>query len=1037
MSHSWGVLNTAHRAVGGMATAYRTNHLSTALVMLMILSALAPMMAPHTGIEVVSDDDTHPNTLKQADRTMETGGRAPCSAVQSDGGTAGDAGNTTATAKSQGSDPTVTNMDGCVDTTDDQDWYSMQVSAGKDIVVVLRDFGDGTNTDFDLLLADSTGGNQQTGTGYVDLSMTYATTERVEFTTNSTTAGMFYIQVWQYAGDGNYKVDIWVNTSVPKPDLAVNTISGPASATAGDTVNVTYTVENYGPGDTNSTNPYDVVFILSTDDTYDWGDIIVDSHVTGPYLAAGTNSVESAQLTIPADIDSDDYHWIVWPDGWGNVTEADDLNNNNASSAVTTISGMPCPNVDDASTGADVGEVEADAYDLGANFTGTITGCVSGGDKGDMYMLSMGRGQNITAVLTADNWDADLDLDLWNTSSLDIDSSLSASSNETVSTEGTDADGAADTYYINVSQFSGLANYTLQIWTNGTIYVPPYDCGIQSDWGQTNYDAGPGRTTAKQVGENPEFTGRGCLDPEDMADTYAFSLSGMKGTTVELESDNGTNMYLQLYSTENGVDDLIDTMYMTNGTAMVDTTGLDSSELDGGYYVIINADETDDDWESGWYNLTFTPIEAPLPDLSITQMTCPAITETTGYNTFFGAEISSIGGPMDAATFDWEMNLVHENGTTVMPLLSGSYSDALEGEDGEIIEQGQQILLDSSLITSGNYTCVLTVDGADVIVESDESNNINTSAPFEIINEDELYADDIDRDGVPNDQDGCPNTPGDSTMDRLGCQDADGDGYSNGGDVFIYEDTQWNDTDGDGFGDNNGPSDYNGDDCPNEPGILSGTNGTGCPIWESDTDGDGISDQNDACPGTEAGVSVDALGCPLVLADDDDDGVPNLLDLCPNTPAGTQVGIVGCIDSDGDGIDDFADYCLNTPAGAEIDETGCSTEDTSVDPTGDPANPGTPDAGGDDDQSGDTEGASGDETDLMLYIMIAAGIVLLLVVILGLTLVLRSGGKGGDPTEQAWATAITPEQQAYEQQLIGMGYTAEQARAYASQYFQS
>ena len=72
----------------------------------------------------------------------------------------------------------------------------------------------------------------------------------------------------------------------------------------------------------------------------------------------------------------------------------------------------------------------------------------------------------------------------------------------------------------------------------------------------------------------------------------------------------------------------------------------------------------------------------------------------------------------------------------------------------------------------------------------------------------------------------------------------------------------------------------------------------------------------------------------------------------------------------------------------------------------------------------------------MLYIMAAAGVVLLLVIVLGVTLVMRSGG-GGDPTEQAWATAISPEQQAYEQQLVGMGYTAEQARAYASQYFQN
>ena len=159
--------------------------------------------------------------------------------MQSDAGTAGDAGNTTATAKSQGSDPTVTNMDGCVDATDDQDWYSMQISANKDVVIVLRDFGDGTNIDFDLVVSDSTGGNPATGTGYVDYSMTYAATERVEFTTNSTNAGMHYLQIWQYAGDGNYKVDIWVNNSVPKPDLSVKAISGPANATAGDTVDIT------------------------------------------------------------------------------------------------------------------------------------------------------------------------------------------------------------------------------------------------------------------------------------------------------------------------------------------------------------------------------------------------------------------------------------------------------------------------------------------------------------------------------------------------------------------------------------------------------------------------------------------------------------------------------------------------------------------------------------------------------------------------------------------------------------------------------
>ncbi|MEE2812367.1 MAG: CARDB domain-containing protein, partial [Candidatus Thermoplasmatota archaeon] len=786
-----------------MATGVHNPNVCRCIILMMLLASLAPVLAPAIDIDVVSPQKNEESMLEIGERDVSlTGGRAPCPTVQTDGGTAGDAGNTTATAKTQGNDPNTQNVGGCIDTSDTNDWYGITISADKDVVVQLHV---PSGADFDLIIWDNTGQNPVGYSFYSD------PLERVEFTTNSTTAGTYYVDVGQWTGDGAYTLDYWTNVSVPKPDIGVNSISGPTNATAGDTVDVSYTIENYGPGNLNSSNPYDVIFILSTDDTYDWGDTIIENQITGPHLTAGSNQAMTTQVTIPVDVESDDYHWIVWPDGWGNVTEADEMNNNNASAGTTTITGMPCPNVDDASTGADVGALESDAYDLGAGFSGILTGCVSGGDKADLYKLSMGRGQNIEAVLSADNWDADLDLELWNASAGStpgLDSSTSLSSNESVSTVGTDADGAADTYFINITQYSGLANYTLEIWTNGTIFIPPYDCGPDSDWGQPNYDAGPIRNTAYQVGGNPDAAGRGCLDPSDTADAYGFSLSGMMGTTVELESDNGTDMYLQLYSTENGIDELVDEMYMSNGTALVDTTSLTTNDLDGGYFIIVNANETDDDWESGWYNLTFTPIAAPLPDIAVTDVNCPEFEERTGFNAFFGVEISSIGGPMETASFDWEMNLIHENGTTVLALLSGSYSDSLDGQDGTIIAEGGQILLDSALITTGNYTCVLTVDGTDVVAESNETNNVFTSELFEIINEDELYADDVDRDGVPNDLDGCPTTPGYSTMDRLGCMDNDGDGYSNGGDAFIYEPTQWNDTDGDLFGDNNGPNDY-------------------------------------------------------------------------------------------------------------------------------------------------------------------------------------------------------------------------------------
>ena len=50
-------------------------------------------------------------------------------------------------------------------------------------------------------------------------------------------------------------------------------------------------------------------------------------------------------------------------------------------------------------------------------------------------------------------------------------------------------------------------------------------------------------------------------------------------------------------------------------------------------------------------------------------------------------------------------------------------------------------------------------------------------------------------------------------------------------------------------------------------------------------------DYKDKCPGTPAGVKVDADGCPL---DSDGDGVADYKDECPGTPAGVWVDAKGC-----------------------------------------------------------------------------------------------------------------------------------------------
>ena len=121
------------------------------------------------------------------------------------------------------------------------------------------------------------------------------------------------------------------------------------------------------------------------------------------------------------------------------------------------------------------------------------------------------------------------------------------------------------------------------------------------------------------------------------------------------------------------------------------------------------------------------------------------------------------------------------------------------------------------------------------------------------------YIFDDDGDGVANEQDLCANTPLGSIVDLDGCatsqKDTDNDGYNDDVDDFPYDDTQWLDSDGDGFGDNsmgNSPdefpydntqwSDADGDGYGDN---LLGNNSDAFPFdptqW-ADSDGDGYGD---------------------------------------------------------------------------------------------------------------------------------------------------------------------------------------------------
>lgn len=128
---------------------------------------------------------------------------------------------------------------------------------------------------------------------------------------------------------------------------------------------------------------------------------------------------------------------------------------------------------------------------------------------------------------------------------------------------------------------------------------------------------------------------------------------------------------------------------------------------------------------------------------------------------------------------------------------------------------------------------------------------------------------DKDKDGIPDNEDACPDVAG--TALSHGCPDKDGDGIAD-----------------------------NADKCPD---VAGSSKYQGCPI--PDTDHDGVNDEIDRCPNVAG--SVKYSGCPV--PDSDGDGINDENDECPNKPG--LAAYKGCPapDTDGDGIADADDKC--------------------------------------------------------------------------------------------------------------------------------
>ena len=153
-----------------------------------------------------------------------------------------------------------------------------------------------------------------------------------------------------------------------------------------------------------------------------------------------------------------------------------------------------------------------------------------------------------------------------------------------------------------------------------------------------------------------------------------------------------------------------------------------------------------------------------------------------------------------------------------------------------------------------------------------------------------LFTDD-DNDGF-DENDDCPNDAGNSSLDRNGCLDSDGDGYSdangswnvsNGADAFPLRSDAWSDQDGDSFADQ--PNLEITDDCPLKYGksrvILCGCADMDLDwipdVLDDDIDGDGISNEMERAASLVL-TYYDPMDASSVPEDSDFDTLPDAID---------------------------------------------------------------------------------------------------------------------------------------------------------------
>ncbi|MCS5536011.1 MAG: hypothetical protein NZ802_09180, partial [Candidatus Poseidoniales archaeon] len=399
-------------------------------------------------------------------------------------------------------------------------------------------------------------------------------------------------------------------------------------------------------------------------------------------LVMNTSQVVTINSVIPADTIEGEYNVLYFVDEEDVIVEKNEDDNDytptsvlNIGTAQTTCSGSQ----DDGGSGVDAGDSATSAVDLGTDIEQEFRGCVDSSDEKDVYQVTVSAGMPLNATLViAPNSGADFDLALVAPNGSAIDSSsLWGVNDDFVSTEDTDSHLVAGTYTLNVSYFAGIGSaaggtYRLIIGQPlaGT-WIPPFSCEGLDDVG-VGGDASDEGANPTALGANPNSNGSGCLDGNDVADAYQFSVTEMQNLNITIGQPEMTDFTYSI-SRINGPN--MDDAWVDNGDGTMSWSTLGQMYEEGmnrTYTLMLGSNNS-----VGNYTLSVMTTNPASADLFAESVNCPSDL-ISGEQAVVSWSIRNLAGPT-TVPFSWQINLVNSSGVLTHTLLeknvtfTGSY----------------------------------------------------------------------------------------------------------------------------------------------------------------------------------------------------------------------------------------------------------------------------------------------------------------------------------------------------------------------------